>query len=174
MRTRFLGVFLIIPKWFFDNSKKITFKLPYCQRNELEVKRFIDIIESFCEEKWHVVVLWSTRSIKSLFPLKDRVMHRSCVIYEGLCSCGKRYIGETVRNSETRWIEHEDSEGKSEPAKHLRNHTEHSFTWKILSPAPSHWRKRKIFEAFYICSLKPELNNQVEHHTLSLFRHGIT
>ena len=53
-----------------------------------------------------VIALWSTRNIKSLFPLKDKVVHRSCVIYEGKCSCGLSYIGETKRNNEVRWKEH--------------------------------------------------------------------
>ena len=66
-----------------------------------------------------LIVLWSTRNIKSLFPLKDKVAHRSCVIYEGKYSCGLSYIGETKRNSEVRWKEQEDPAGKSEPAKHL-------------------------------------------------------
>ena len=33
--------------------------------------------------------------IKSLFPLTDRTLHPNCVIYEGTCSCGKTYVGET-------------------------------------------------------------------------------
>ena len=28
-----------------------------------------------------LIDLWSTRNIKSLFPLKDEVAHQSCVIY---------------------------------------------------------------------------------------------
>ena len=49
-----------------------------------------------------LIVLWSTRNIKALFPLKDKVTHRSCVIYEGKCSCKLSYIGETTRNSQAR------------------------------------------------------------------------
>ena len=121
-----------------------------------------------------IIVLWSARNIKSLFPLKDKVAHRSCVIYEGKCSCGLSYIGETERNSEVRWKEHEDPAGKSEPAKRLIENVYHQFTWKVLSVAPSHFRRRKILEAFFIALRKPALNDQLEHHSLSLFRHGIT
>ena len=60
---------------------------PYCPRNEYEVKRFIEKIESFTEGKIMLIVLWSTRNIKSLFPLKNKVAHRSCIIYERKCSC---------------------------------------------------------------------------------------
>ena len=164
----------VIPDWLFEERRKILSKLPYCLRNEYEVKRFIEKIERFTKGKIMVKVLWSTRNIKSLFPLKDKVAHRSCVIYEGKCSCGLSYIGETKRNSKICWKEHEDPAGKSEPAKHLIGNSYHQFAWKVLSFAPSHYRRRNILEAFFIALKKPALNDQLEHHSLSLFRHGIT
>ena len=57
-------------------------------------------------------VLWSTRNIKFLFSLKDNVAHPSCVIYEGQCSYKLSNIGETKRNNEVRWREHDDPAGK--------------------------------------------------------------
>ena len=66
-------------------------------------------IESFTNGKLKFIVRWSTGNIKSLFPLKDRVKHLSCIIYEGKCLCGK-----------------------SEPAKHLADNKSHMFTWKVL------------------------------------------
>ena len=63
------------------------------------------------------IVLRSTRNIKSLFPLKEKAAHRSCITYKGKCSCKLSYIPETKRNSEVCWKEHEDTTGKSEPAK---------------------------------------------------------
>ena len=41
----------ITPDWLFEERRKILFKLPYCPRNEYEVKRFIKKIESFTEGK---------------------------------------------------------------------------------------------------------------------------
>ena len=158
----------------FKERRKILFKLPCCPRNEYEVKRFIEKIESFMKGKIMVIALWSTRNIKSLFPLKDKVAHQSCVIYEGKCSCGLSYIGETKRNNEVRWKEHVDPAGKSEPAKHLIENAYHQFTCKVLSVAPSHFRRRKILEVFFIAPRKPALNDQLEHHSLSLFCHGMT
>ena len=149
-------------------------KLPYCPSNERDVKHFIDKIKSFTNGNLQFIVLWSTRNIKPLFPLKDRVKHLSCVIYEGKCSCGRRYIGETIRNSDIQWIEHESTTGKSEPARHLADSKSHMFTWKVLASAPLNFHKRKILEAFFITKLKPDLNDQIEHHALSLFRHGVT
>ena len=141
---------------------------------ERDVKRFIYKIENFSNGKLKFIVLWSTRNIKSLIPLKDRVKHLSCVIYESKRSCGRRYIGETVRNSDIRRNEHESKAGKSETAKHIADNESHMFTWKVLASAPLHFRKRKILEAFFITKLEPDFNDQLEHHALSLFRHGVT
>ena len=159
----------IIPEWLFDQRKKVLFKLPYYPSNERDVKLFIEKIESFTNGKLKFIVLWSTRNIKSLFPLKDEVKHFSCFIHEGKCSCGRLYIGETIRNNE-----HESATGKSEPAKHLADSKSHMFTWKVLASIPLHFRKRKILEAFFVTKLKPDLNDQIEHHAFSLFRHGVT
>ena len=48
------------------------------------------------------------------------------------------------------------------------------FTWKVLASAPLHFRKGKILEGFFITKLKPDLNDQIDNHALSLFRHGVT
>ena len=98
----------------------------------------------------------------------------SCVIYEGKCSCGRQYIGETIRNSDIRWNEHESTTGKSQPAKHLADKKSHMFMWKVLSSALLHLPKRKILEVFFITKLKPDLNDQIEHHAFPLFQHGVT
>ena len=165
---------LIIPEWLFDQRKKVFFKLPYCPSNERDVKRFIDKIEGFINGKLKFIVLWSTRTIKSLFALKDQVKHLPCVIYEGKCPCGRRYKGETIRNSDIRWNEQDSITCKSEPAKHFADNKSHMFTWKVLASTPLHFWKRKILEVFFITKLKRNLNDQIEHHVLSLFRHEIT
>ena len=57
-----------------------------------------------------LVSLWSVKSIKYLTPLKDKVAHWSCVIYEWLCSyCNLIYIGETKRNGEVRCKKYKES-----------------------------------------------------------------
>ena len=115
-----------------------------------------------------LIVLWSNRNTKSLFPLKDKFAHQSSVIYEGKCPCKLSYI-----NSEVRWKIHEDPARKSEHAKHLIGNTFHKFTWKLVSIAPSHFCRTEILEALFIALRKPALNDQLEDHSLSLFRHGI-
>ena len=47
-----------------------------------------------------------------------------CTIYKGICSCGESYIGETTRNVEERWSEHNSTDNKSEPPKHLADNEE--------------------------------------------------
>ena len=56
------------------------FKWPYCPSNEHDFKSFIDRTESFTGDKIMLIVLWSTRNIKSFFQLKNKVAHRSWVI----------------------------------------------------------------------------------------------
>ena len=53
----------------------------------------------------------------------------------GDCSCGSRYIGETNRNAEVRWNEHNNPTKSSEPSKHIRsniNHYLHGLSFQML------------------------------------------
>ena len=88
--------------------------------------------------------------MQSLFPIKHKVNHYSCVIYRGDCSCDQNHIGETVCNAKIRWNEHEDKNSKSEPAKHLKENPTHKFTWTIISKVPENFRKPRVFEAYFI------------------------
>ena len=55
---------------------------------------------------------------------------------KGKCSYSGRYIGETIRNSDIRWDEHESATGKLEPAKHLADNKSHMPSRKVLASAP--------------------------------------
>ena len=126
---------------------------------------------------WKILfkIIWNTRNIRSLFSLKDRVEHMSCVIYEGTCSCGEKYIGETNRIADIRWNEHNiPSTEKSDPSKHLFNNVTHTFTWKILTRAPQKLLRRRILESYFIAKFKPKINVQSVPRQLFLFRNGIT
>ena len=79
----------------------------------------------FTGDKIKVVYTWKTPKIRSLFKLKDKVNHKSNVIYKGDCSCSLQYIGETIR-----WGEHNSNNQKSEPSKRLVQNPDHEFTWK--------------------------------------------
>ena len=98
----------------------------------------------------------------------------SCKIYEGVCVCGERYIGETIRNVVTRWKEHEDVRKDSEPARHLKDNVDHVFNWKVILHASKFNKERKNLEASVIARLRPSLNNQLDTKKLLLFRNGVT
>ena len=106
--------------------------------------------------------------------MKDKNLHPNCVVYEGVCSCGEVYIGETAKCIHLRTAEHEDTRKVSEPSKHLKGNRGHHFEWKIVAHAPRDPTKRKILEALYISKFKPGLNEQVNSKKLKLFLNGIT
>ena len=165
---------LIIPQWLFEERKTFTIYLPFSPSNESFVKIFTSKFNYFTNEKWKFNVVWNTRKVESLFPLKDTVEDYSCVIYRGDCSCDQNYVGETVRKAKIRCNEHEDKNCKYEPAKHLKENPTHKFTWNIISKAPENFRRRRVLEAYFIKTNCPTLNDQLDNDILTLFRNGIT
>ena len=139
---------------------KIYFDIPYSVENEKLSKHFLNKFRKFTNDRYMPIIMWKTRKVKTLFTLKDRNPHPSCKIYEGACGCGEKYIGETNRNVETRWGEHQNSKHNSEPAKHLQANPDHSFIWKPLISASAFDNKRKILEAFFIATKGPSLNKR--------------
>ena len=91
--------------------------IPYCPKNEEFSKRFKKKFDVFTDNKYDIRIKWITEKVKQLFKLKSRNPHPSCVIYEDVCSFQESYIGETVRNVEIRWPEHEGTKKDLEPAK---------------------------------------------------------
>lgn len=164
----------LIPYWLFEDRRKVIIRLPYCEMNERDTRIFSDRLSRFTNDKYIFVILWQTRKIRSLFPLKDKSKWPACVIYQGECSCGETYIGETDRNVNERWSEHNTPSGKSEPAKHLVDKPTHVFVWNVLSLAPNHKIKRKILEDYYIMIMSPTLNEQIASNVIRLFRNGVT
>ena len=112
--------------------------------------------------------------MQSLFQLKDKVNHYNIVIYRGDCSCDQNYIGETVCNAKIRWNEHEHKNSKSELAKHLKENPTHKFTETIISKAPENFRKCRVLKAYFIRTICPTRNEQLDNDILTLFRNGIT
>ena len=96
--------------------------------------------------------------------MKDRNLHPSCKIY----------VGETVRNMQIRWDEHNNINKKTEPSKHLFLNVRHSFNRSVLSFVHKNTRTRKNLEAFFIAKMKRSLNEQAELNVLNLFRNGFT
>ena len=122
-------------------------------------------LNNYTKGKFNFHILWQTRKIETLFKLKDKNIHPSHVIYIGTCTCNQAYIGETARNLEVRVNKHSDINKQSEPAKHLKTHPKHKFTWDTAHS----WTKRKIEEAFYIARFNPVLNKQESNHSISLY-----
>ena len=168
--------FIIPPYLFEENTSKpfILLELPFCESNELKSKTFLKKFHKFTNSNFSIAVKWKTKQVRSFFPLKDKNPHPSCKIYEGECLCGMNYIGQTKRNVEIRWAEHNNPKHNSEPAKHLTKYIDHMFNWKILCNASSNVGLRKNLEASYIALLRPRLNEQKDFERLILFRNGIT
>ena len=165
----------IIPQNMFEVKEPfLLIEILYCEQNEIASKRFIKKFHQFTSEKYDMAVKWLMKKVKSLFPLKDRNLRPSCKIYKGICSCGETDFGETIRNVEERWSEHNSADNKSEPAKHLADNEEHSFSWSILLDATKDGRTRQNVEAFFIAKLKPSLNRREDSNMLTLFRNGVT
>ena len=82
-----------IPNWLFEDRQTVIIRLPYCEMNEKQSIQFTDKLSRLTQNKYIFKIVWKTKKIRSLFPLKDRNEHRSCVIYKGICSCGEAYIG---------------------------------------------------------------------------------
>ena len=109
----------IIPEWLFDGRKLAILGLTFSESNKKFTKSLIKNPVIFTNNKCKFNIVWNTRTIRSLFQIKDSVKHYSCVVYEGNYSYGESYVGESVRNVVLRLAEHEDPNKESEPAKHL-------------------------------------------------------
>ena len=62
---------------------------------------------------------------------------------------------------------------QSQPANHIKDHSDHSFSWDVSLATAYSWLKRRIIQAFYIARLHPEVNKQVQWSQLILFSMGI-
>ena len=167
----------IIPEWLFDDRVEFYVRIPFCPKNEEISRTFLKKLTDYTNNKYIFKIIWNTRNIRSLFPLKDRVQHVSCVIYEGKCTCNEEYIGETVRITDIRWKEHTSPSPTStltDPAKHVMENPTHQFTWKVITRAPQNKLKRLILEGYFIAKRRPKINVQTNPRLLLLFRNGIT
>ena len=166
--------YLISQKFFKIPKPVILTGIPFSGKNEIASKQFIKKFNYFTNYKFDVRIKWLARKIRTLFHLEDKSIHPACKIYKGICICGEKYIGETKRNVEIRWMEHNTLSDKSNPAKHLEDNIDHSFTWKVICNVPNRKSARKILEAYFIAARKPNLYDKIDSDLLRLFRNGIT
>ena len=115
----------IIPPTLFDLMKIKVFILidiPSCEKNEKKKsKDFIKKFHHFTNGKYHVLIYWITKKVKSLFPFKNKNIYPDCKINDVLCSCVGNCVGESKRNMATRLGEF------------LYKNIQHSYNWTILA-----------------------------------------
>ena len=137
-------------------------------------KHFLKKFHRLTNDRFEVAIKWKARQVKILFPLKERSIHPSCVIYKCTCSCGETYIRQTIRNASVRWEEQNNPTKNSELAKFFRSNFYHVFIWLILCKAPQNYKVRRKLETSYITLFKPTLKEQKDFELLTLFRNGVT
>ena len=88
---------LIIPPWLFDERKHVAIRLPLSSKNEKHSAYFINKLQiSFTNGKVKFNVVRNICKIQSLFPLKDKIQHLSCVICKGICLCRETYVSKQL------------------------------------------------------------------------------
>ena len=69
----------IIPTNLFEIAKPFIFvEIPYCELNETKSKHFLKKFHKITNNSFRMVIMWITRNIRSLFPLKDKNDYKSC------------------------------------------------------------------------------------------------
>ena len=88
----------IIPTSLFEIAKPLIFvEIPYCELNEIKSKHFLKKFHKFTNNSFRIEITWKARTIRSLFPLKNKSDYKSCVIFKGDCSFGSRYTSENSK-----------------------------------------------------------------------------
>ena len=68
---------------------KLHIRIPYCKKNEIVIRKYIDKIREFTNNKIKITYSWITPKIKPLFPIKNKLTHHHNIIYKGSCNCNK-------------------------------------------------------------------------------------
>ena len=98
---------------------------------------------------------------------------KSCVVYKFCCaSCNACYVGQTIRHLKQRMHEHLLGDKNSHVYKHIHSNAQckesaNNERFSFIDTDSTEY-KIKIKEAMHIKWLRPSLNHQVKHVTLSL------
>ena len=111
----------------FESKPIVSTDIPFFNENKTLSKQLLTKLKVFNKEKYDFRIVWKTKKVRQLFPLKEKNAHSSCKIYEGVCFFKENYIGETKQNGVTHWNEHENPNKDSEPATHLFQRPDHVF-----------------------------------------------
>ena len=152
------------------------FKLPYIGRYSNMVKhRLNSLIKRYCKDGIDIKLVFTGCKVKDYFSQKDRLPEcfKSFVVYKFSCArCNACYVGKTHRHHITRTNEHLGSDKKSHIFQHLQANLncrnacdENSF--RIIDNAKTQY-ELDIKEALHIKWIKPDLNKQLFHTTITL------
>ena len=157
------------------NKNTHYYKLPYHGKISKITKNKINTLcKELCKDI-NITLSFSVNKIGSFFSSKSTILStlKSHVVYKFICpSCGASYIGETTRHLVVRIKEHLTSDKNSHIFQHINKNEacktqsdESSFS--VIDTAPTEYLL-KIKEAIHIFTLKPSLNKQKSHLSLSI------
>ena len=158
------------------NQKSVCYyKLPYIGSYPSSTKKKIyELCKTFCKNT-NVKIVFSPFKLQDLFSSKDclPVALKSFVVYKFTCAgCQSCYIGETKRHLPTRIKEHLQTDTKSHILQHLNEYSNckdlcDDSCFIIIDHASSSFRL-KLKEALHITWLKPVLNKQKNHVSITI------
>ena len=137
-------------------------------------KKNYELFKTFCKNT-NLKIVFSPFKLQDLFSSKDclPVALKSFVVYKFTCAgCQSCYIGETKRHLPTRIKEHLQTDTKSHIIQHLNEYSNcrdlcDDSCFIIIDHASSSFRL-KLKEVLHITWLKPELNKQKDHVSITI------
>ena len=144
-------------------------------------KKIRELCKRFCKQI-NIKVVFSPFKICDLLSAKDSLPNalKSYVVYKFTCAgCQSCYVGETKRYLPTRMKEDLDTDSKSHIFQHLKDNPScrdvcDTSCFKIIDHTSSSFRL-KLKEALHIQWLKPLLNKQQKHVSITIsVKHYIT
>ena len=73
--------FVIPPNLYEELKSRIVVEILFCKLNEKRLAIFRKKFNYFTNDSYDLNVVWKTKKVKVLFPLKDKNLHPSCKIY---------------------------------------------------------------------------------------------
>ena len=158
-----------------DAIKLNYYKLPYIGHFSTTTKQKLNkLCNEYCKDLT-IKIVFSPFKVGDLFSVKDSIPKflKSFVVYKFVCpGCNACYIGETTRHLSTRVTEDLEKDKKSHIYKHLLENPDcknlcNPDCFEIIDSASSEFRL-KLKEAMHITWVKPTLNRQLKHVSISI------
>ena len=164
-----------------SDDKTVTLMLPYAGQKGEQVIYSLRKKVSECmkkvKSKTKLRIVYKSQKLEAKFNTKDKTKseHMHNIVYHAKCPnqhCDAEYTGQTRCRLKKRATEHNKTDKKSHILTHSKK-TKHRRVWMkdftILGSGYQSNFKRRISEALYIKTFKPNLNVQKETYSLSLF-----